>query len=182
MKNLLDKSPPASLAGQCSPTTPIFSYTAPKENGSGNIQIFLHVGGAEWAPADGDAELSKYGKPDAIIALNAGLASYPAWYPVIVWTHATNTPFGVTEYTEQSCETQREMVPMVTQRQAMEPGSFVPLRPGVPMGEDAKRSLMKTREFKIELNPFQGPGQRAVPYRVPSVSNGFTIRVVGKDD
>lgn len=184
MKNLVDKakaSHPKSLVGASSPTTPVFSYTAPQESGSGTIQIFLHGDKAEWAPADGDAELSAYGKPDAIVAPNAGLGSYPSWHPVIVWTHATSTPFGVTEYSEQSCEIQEQVVQAVVQRQAMAPGSVVPPGPGVPTGVEAMRSMMKPREFKIALNPFQGPGQRPVPTKVPNVPNGFTIRIVGKE-
>lgn len=186
VKNLVDKakkSHPKSLAGKASPPTPVFEYTAPEQNGSGTIQIFLHREHKEWSPADADAKLSKYGKPDAMVALNAGLGTYNTWNPLIVWTHATNMPFAVTEYAEQSCETQRNMVRHMLYTEAMKPGSVLPPGPGVPpMGEAAWSSLGKTRGFKIEMNPFQGPGQRPIPTRVPSVLNGFTICVVGKDD
>jgi hypothetical protein len=42
--------------------------------------------------------------------------------------------------------------------------------------------LVKPREYPIEFNPFQRPGQRPIgSTRVPSVSNGFTIRVFKRD-
>ncbi len=47
------------------------------------------------------------GRPDAIIALNAGLGSYKEWVPVIQAAHLASLPFAVTEYAEQSCEQQR---------------------------------------------------------------------------
>jgi hypothetical protein len=79
VKNLVDKAKGPylkSLAAKSSPTTPVFTYTAPEE--IGKIKILLHGDAAQWTPANGDAEVSKYGKPDAIVAPNAGLGSYIA--------------------------------------------------------------------------------------------------------
>ncbi|KAJ7498622.1 hypothetical protein FB451DRAFT_1014746, partial [Mycena latifolia] len=153
-------SHPKSLAAQTSPTSPIYSYTAPEESGSSRIQIFLHGSADHWTPADADPVLSAYGKPDAIVSPNAGLGSYAAFYPVILYCHQLEIPFGVTEYAEQSCETQLLMFPKLLQSEAMTPGS--------------------RWDYPIKLNPFQRPGQRPVPTKVPNVPNGFTIRVVGK--
>lgn len=99
------------------------------------------------------------GRPDAIIALNAGLGSYKEWVPVIQAAHLASLPFAVTEYAEQSCEQQHATFPRML-------GPRVPAR----------------KEYAIELNPFQRPGQRGIPmYRLPNVVNGFTL-VVWKAD
>ncbi len=42
--------------------------------------------------------------PDALVACNAGLASYREWFPVIYDVHAQHIPFATTEYAEQSAE------------------------------------------------------------------------------
>lgn len=174
------KKKPKSLFAKSSPTDPIFRYEAPKESGSSTLCIFLHKA-PSWTPADATAAHSPYkSKPDAILGPNAGLAAYPAWHPVIVWTLATNTPFGVTDYSEQSCETQRmRFIPLLSQ-QAMSPGS-VCSGPGAPNTEQCRNVFVAIRsepEFPIELNPFQRPGQRPIPFRLPNVPNGFTQRVV----
>ncbi|KAJ6583784.1 hypothetical protein B0H10DRAFT_2168122 [Mycena sp. CBHHK59/15] len=157
-------SHPNSLAVKASATFPVYSYTAPEESGSGRIQIFLHGSADLWVPADAAPELSVFGKPDAIVAPNAGLGSYPAWCPAIIYTHATEIPFGVTEYAEQSCETQLLMFPRILEAVAMMPG----------------RAATKQWNYQIKVNPFQRPGQRAIYTKVPNVPSGFTIRVVGR--
>ncbi|KAJ7680689.1 hypothetical protein DFH06DRAFT_1464846 [Mycena polygramma] len=174
------KSHPKSLAAQTSSTHPVYSYTAPEENGAGRIQIYLHGTATHWTPADADATLSPYGRPDALVAPNAGLGSYPAWYPVILYAHHTGIPFGVTEYTEQSCEFQLTLFPKLLHAEAVQPGSVMGQVPGAPGAEAARTAAAKHWEYKVELNPFQRPGQRAVSTKVPNVPNGFTIKVVGK--
>ncbi|KAJ6489483.1 hypothetical protein C8R47DRAFT_1071350 [Mycena vitilis] len=171
---------PKSLAAQTSSTHPIYSYTAPEESGAGRIEIYLHGTATHWTPADADATLSPYGRPDALVAPNAGLGSYPAWYPVILYAHHTGIPFGVTEYTEQSCEFQLTLFPKLLHAEAVQPGSITGHVPGVPGAEAARTAAAKHWEYRIELNPFQRPGQRAVSTKVPNVPNGFTIKVVGK--
>jgi hypothetical protein len=170
----VDKARASCLAAKSSSTTPVFTYTVPEESGLEKIHVFLHDDAAQWTPAGSYAELSEYGRPDAIIAPHAGLGSYVAWHPVVMWTHATETPFGATEYAEQSCETQQTILKAMVQRQVMMSGSICS-GPGVPMGEDARRSLMKGRSYLIEVNPFQKPGQRPVQTKLPNVPNGFTI-------
>ncbi|KAJ6583785.1 hypothetical protein B0H10DRAFT_2096488 [Mycena sp. CBHHK59/15] len=175
------ESHPKGLAAQASPTSPVYLYNAPEECGSGRIQIFLHGTADHWVPADADPKLSTYGKPDAIVSPNAGLGSYPAWHPVIAYVHATETPFGVTEYAEQSCETQRLMFPRLLESEARLPGSVTGRGPATPGREACRHAAFKQWDYKIELNPFQRPGQRPVPTKLPNVPNGFTIRVVGKE-
>lgn len=146
---------PTSIAAKSSSTQPIFSYKAPQECGSGKIDVFLHGREPSWCHPN----YSPYGDPDALIACNAGLGSYPDWIPVIKTAHELEIPFGVTEYTEQSCEHQRRYFPRM-------------VGPGVKPRKD----------YAIDLNPFQSPGQRAIPqYRLPNVINGFTITVVKKE-
>ncbi|KAJ7087390.1 hypothetical protein C8R43DRAFT_1142331 [Mycena crocata] len=172
-------SHPKSLAAQASPSSPIYSYTAPEESGSGKIQIFLNGSADHWTPADADPSLSAYGKPDAIVSPNAGLGSYAAWYPVILYTHQMDIPFGVTEYAEQSCETQLLMFSRLLESEAMRPGSVMGRVPGAPSAEACRRAASKGWDYPIKLNPFMRPGQRPVPTKLPNVPNGFTMKVVG---
>lgn len=144
------KKVPGALAAK----SPVFSYTAPQECGSGAITIYLNSASETWPAAD-------TARPDALVACNAGLASYHEWFPVIYAVHAQNIPFSTTEYAEQSAEHQRDAMPSMLRTTCASP------RP--------------LDEYKIALNPFQRPGQRGIPmYRVPNAVNGFTL-VVYKD-
>ncbi|KAF8891146.1 hypothetical protein CPB85DRAFT_1441044 [Mucidula mucida] len=100
------KSHRHSLAGKSSLSTPVFAYEAPKECGSGRIEIFLHAGSSVWGPEMLSAANEYGGRPEGVIAFNAGLGSYQAWIPVIQSIHRAAMPFAVTEYTEHSCEVQ----------------------------------------------------------------------------
>jgi hypothetical protein len=173
-------SHPKSLAAQASPTSPVYSYTAPEESGSGRIQIFLHSTADHWTPADADPALSPYGKPDAIVAPNAGLGSYHAWYPVILYAHQMDVPFGTTEYAEQSCESQLDLFRQLLYSEGARPGCVMGPVPGAPDAEACRRAAAKQWKYAVDLNPFQRPGQRAVSTKVPNVPNGFTIKVVGR--
>ncbi|KAG7451973.1 uncharacterized protein BT62DRAFT_959913 [Guyanagaster necrorhizus] len=149
------KSHPQSLVAKSSSSSPVFAYKAPKECGSGSIEIFLHGDSPTSSPDIVDSR-----RPDAIIAFNAGLGSYKEWIPVVQTAHLLSLPFAVTKYAELSCEQQRSMFPRMLL------GFRVPAR----------------REYAIDLNPFQTPGQRGIPmYRLPNVVNGFTL-VVWKSD
>ncbi|KAH8102056.1 hypothetical protein BXZ70DRAFT_890805 [Cristinia sonorae] len=146
---------PKSLVAKSSPTTPIFTYKAPVECGSGSIEVFLQGESPTWSPTD-----SPFGRPDALVACNAGLGSYPDWVPVIIAAHVLEIPFATTEYAEQSAETQRSSFPIMV------------------MGRAAPR-----KEYPIELNPFQSPGQRGLPMiRLPNTINGFTLVVVKNEE
>lgn len=134
--------------------TPVYRYAAPDSLGGGAVTVRLYGEDKTWIPdADGDL-------PDALVACNAGLGSYPEWVPVIRIAHYFKIPFAVTEYAEQSAETQRAMMPKCLEEM-----------PG----------LIPRDEYPIALNPFQRPGQRSIPVvRMPNVSNGFTLTVVKK--
>lgn len=112
--------------------------------------------------------------PDAIVALNAGLLSYKTWASVILFCHVEDVPFGATEYAEQSAEVQRDSFSKIIHHAIP---SLAPRMNTVQVEE-----LVKPRHYPIELNPFQRPGQRPIgATRLPNISNGFTIRIVGRD-
>jgi hypothetical protein len=154
---------PESLIGQSSAHSPIFYYTAPEECGSGTLSVLLHTQSSIWDPHEQlstDTPFLYDGPPDALVACNAGLASYPEWSLVLQASHLFNIPFATTEYAEQSAETQSSNMQKLL-------GMYVQARP----------------EYPIELNPFHCPGQRPIPvYRVPNLSNGFTLVVVKKEE
>lgn len=143
---------PTSLAANTDLNTPVFTYEAPDECGSGTIAIHLDGASKSWPRP------TSTNKPDAVVACNAGLGSYPEWIPVIQAVHELDIPFGVTEYAEQSAETQRSNFPKMLWHSAARPKPL--------------------DEYVIDLNPFQRPGQRALPmYKLPNVVNGFTLVV-----
>lgn len=163
---------PQSLAARTSyPNKPIYTYASPDALGAGSLNVYLHGRSEYWNP-DELAE-SNMPTPDVLIAANAGLTTYPAWAPVILFAHMKNLPFAVTEYAEQSAEVQVSSFPRVTNYAAMDPR----------MSPAQQAALRKKRSYRIDFNPFQRPGQRSMgAIRLPNMSNGFTIRVVGVDD
>ena len=85
---------------------PVFEYTAPQDLGSGNVKVHLYRGSAVWDQSTLATirETQPALAPNALVALNAGLASYREWWDVIFITHRDRIPFAVTEYAEQSLE------------------------------------------------------------------------------
>ncbi|KAF8887265.1 hypothetical protein CPB84DRAFT_1684728 [Gymnopilus junonius] len=150
---------PGSLATKL----PTFTYQAPSECGSGTISIYLHSTSDNWSAAGPESALTAHGgRPDALVACNAGLASYQEWFHVVQAAHIHRIPFATTEYAEQSAEHQRAVIPSMLSGAGAQP--------------------RKMEEYEIRLNPFQKPGQRPIPmYRLPNVVNGFTL-VVYKDE
>lgn len=154
----------------------IFDYAAPDSLGSGTLKIILHADAPEWARVSmaqlHDARRELF--PDALVALNAGLASYASWMEVITMAHLAGVPFAVTEYAEQSLEhAVRQQVSLFTLRVPPAPDLCVQLR--VAMTQPPRR------QHDIALNPFQRPGQRQqASIRLPSLVNGFTMVVVGR--
>lgn len=150
------KKHPTSLAASTTLSTPVFTYEAPDECGSGTIAIHLDGSSKTWR-----RPTSSSSKPDALVACNAGLGSYAEWIPVVQAAHELNIPFGVTEYAEQSAESQRANFPKMLWGSSANPKSI--------------------DEYTIDLNPFQRPGQRGIPmHRLPNIVNGFTLVVVKK--
>ncbi|GJE94315.1 zinc finger MYND domain-containing protein [Phanerochaete sordida] len=138
---------------------PVFEYAAPEALGGGTVAVHLHRASPLWNEEQlfrlkhSQPELA----PDALVALDAGLASYREWWEVIFVAHRDNIPFAVTEYAEQSLEFALE--------------THIP----------AARRGLPPRSYAIALNPFHRPGQRQIPtYRMPNLVNGFTLAVVDK--
>ncbi|KAF9065207.1 hypothetical protein BDP27DRAFT_71116 [Rhodocollybia butyracea] len=155
-QRLLDKAKnyPSSIAIKCfsSPPSPIFTYSTPPECGSSTISIYLCTT-TTWDP-------DTFPTPDALVACNAGLASYRDWFPVISIALFTHLPFASTEYTEQSAEYQRAYILTLLE------------------ASGSKLSDDPADNHPIELNPFHCPGQRAIPmFRLPNMFNGFTVVV-----
>ncbi|KDR82444.1 hypothetical protein GALMADRAFT_824344 [Galerina marginata CBS 339.88] len=149
------KNSPGCLATK----SPVFTYKAPPECGSGAVSVYLHSASANWSTLGSDSALTAHGgRPDALVACNAGLASYREWFHVVQEAHLKRIPFATTEYAEQSAEHQVGYMHM------MLAGSGASQRP--------------QEKYEIQLNPFQRPGQRPIPmYRLPNIVNGFTVVV-----
>ncbi|KAF9058329.1 hypothetical protein BDP27DRAFT_1303897 [Rhodocollybia butyracea] len=137
-QRLLDeaKKHPSSIAIKCfsSPPSPIFTYSAPPECGSSTISIYLSTT-TIWNPYTLQI-------PDALVACNAGLGSYQEWTYVMRGAIVMHIPFASTEYTEQSAEYQRSIIPDILE------GT------GVKVPKDL------TADHPIKLNPFHRPGQK----------------------
>ncbi|KAF8845258.1 hypothetical protein BDN67DRAFT_443877 [Paxillus ammoniavirescens] len=160
-----------SIVAKAKRNEPVYSYTTPESMGGSTLAIYLHGEHENWDPRFASITDDL---PDAIVAPNAGLLSYKAWAYVILYCHLENRPFGVTEYAEQSAELQRDSFPKMINN-AMP--SF-----GERLGTAELENMVKPRQYAIELNPFQRPGQRGLgSTRLPSIPNGFTIRVIGRD-
>ncbi|KAH7924881.1 hypothetical protein BV22DRAFT_1012344 [Leucogyrophana mollusca] len=158
-----------SLVMKATRNEPVYTYTGPSSCGKGTLAIYLHGEHENWDPRL-PALTNSF--PDAIVAPNAGLLSYPAWQFVILYSHVENTPFAVTEYAEQSAEVQRDGFPQIVA------AAMPHLSKG--MRQEDMANMVRSREYPIELNPFQRPGQRNLgSTRLPNVPNGFTMRVVG---
>lgn len=139
--------------------------------GQSKLAIYLDGDHENWDPRFASITNNL---PDAIVGLNAGLLSYKAWMSVILFCHVEEIPFGVTEYAEQSAEVQRDSFPKIIHH-------AIPSL-GPRMGTAQLEDLVRPRQYSIEFNPFQRPGQRPIgSTRLPNVSNGFTIRIVGSD-
>ncbi|KAI6031906.1 hypothetical protein BKA83DRAFT_673714 [Pisolithus microcarpus] len=143
----------------------------PSSMGGSTLAIFLHGEHENWDPR---LPSMTNNLPDAIVAANAGLLSYKGWQGVILYCHVEGTPFAVTEYAEQSAEVQVEALPKIL----MNSMPYLQSR----MNTSALLDLMSPRTYPIEFNPFQRPGQRYIgSVRLPNVSNGFTIKIVGNE-
>ena len=139
--------------------------------GQGTLAIYLNGDYENWEPRYISVANDL---PDAVVALNAGLLSYATWTSVILFCIIEEMPFGVTEYAEQSAEVQRDSFQKILHHAMPSLGSR--------MNAAQVVNLMQPREYPIEFNPFQRPGQRPIgATRLPNVSNGFTIKVVGRD-
>ncbi|KAK4701511.1 hypothetical protein P7C70_g4716, partial [Phenoliferia sp. Uapishka_3] len=129
-----------------------FHYQAPASIGGSTFSAKLFSHTDEWPSALSKAH--DIGIPDAAVALNAGIASYPTWHPPLVNFAILGIPFGVTEYAEQSLdravEVVREIRAVNRQKQlSQNTGADFTTFDNAVIGP-------------IELNPFMRPGQRGI--------------------
>lgn len=115
-------------------------------------------------------------KPDALLALNAGLVSYRQWWPLFQVANLVGIPFAVTEYTEQSLE-------HVVNGQVSTLLDVLGF--GVMVIADLHRVCFLSHckvgnvHTILPLNPFRQPRQRPMPaFRMPNLVNGFTMVVI----
>lgn len=168
---IIQKANKKSIAAKAKRNEPVYTYSSPASMGRSTLSLYLYGEHENWDPRFVSIANDI---PDAIVALNAGLLSYKAWASVILFCHMEEMPFGVTEYAEQSAEVQRDSFSKIIHH-------AIPSL-GPRMSTAQLEDLVKPRHYPIEFNPFQRPGQRPIgSTRLPNVSNGFTIRVVGPD-
>ncbi|KAF8140079.1 hypothetical protein EV363DRAFT_1392999 [Boletus edulis] len=168
---IVQKAKKKSIAAKAKRNEPVYTYRSPVSMGQGTLAIYLDGEHENWDPRFVSI-LNNL--PDAIVALNAGLLSYKTWASVILFCIVEEMPFGVTEYAEQSAEVQTDSFSKIIHH-------AIPSL-GPRLNTTQLVDLVKPRQYPIEFNPFQRPGQRPMgATRLPSVSNGFTIRVIGRD-
>ncbi|KAI6045000.1 hypothetical protein EDC04DRAFT_2560098 [Pisolithus marmoratus] len=169
--NIVQQAKKGSIAMKSKRNLPVYTYTSPSSMGGSTLAIYLHGEHENWDPR---IPSMTGNLPDAIVAANAGLLSYKGWQGVVLYCHVEGTPFAVTEYAEQSAEVQVDSLP----KMIMHSMPYLQSR----MSTAALLSLMSPRTYPIEFNPFQRPGQRYIAsVRLPNVSNGFTIKIVGNE-
>ncbi|KAH0838464.1 hypothetical protein J3R83DRAFT_6776 [Lanmaoa asiatica] len=168
---IVQKANKKCIAAKAKRNEPVYVYKSSASMGRSTLAIYLDGDHENWDPRF--ASITE-NLPDAIVALNAGLLSYKAWASVILFCHVEGMPFGVTEYAEQSAEVQRDSFSKMIH-------NAIPSL-GPRMSTAQLEDLVRPRQYPIEFNPFQRPGQRPIgSTRLPNVPNGFTIRVIGGD-
>ena len=168
---VVQKASKKSIAAKAKRNVPVYTYKAPLSMGQSTLAIYLDGEHENWDPRFPSITDNL---PDAIVALNAGLLSYKAWATVILFCLVEEMPFGVTEYAEQSAEVQRDSFSKIIHH------ALPSLAPRMSTAQ--LEDLVRPRQYPIEFNPFQRPGQRPVSAtRLPNISNGFAIRIVGRD-
>ncbi|KAJ6535115.1 hypothetical protein B0H19DRAFT_1185015 [Mycena capillaripes] len=144
----------------------VFKYSAPKISGGGSIRISFWRRGSFWEYSD----LAREGlqRPDAMVACNAGLSSYPqTWMPVVLAARAFAIPFAVTDYNEISLHND---VSLLIQR-LPEFSGLLRLTP-----EERRRvNASPACRYDVHLNPFMEPGPRPTSLGGISAVNGYEM-------
>lgn len=147
----------------------VFKYTAPKVSGGGSICISLGRACA-WAEAD----LARHGlqRPDALVACNAGLTTYPEWKPAVLAAHAFAIPFALTDYNEATLRTDitylLERLPLCNTQDM-----------GLTREERRRVDAAASRRYEVRLNPFMKPGPRPPSLGGISAVSGYEMVVMG---
>jgi hypothetical protein len=143
------KRKPSCLASQP------FAYTYTSQvSGGGSIRIALSKAGGYWPGDDAAFARLRLNKPDAMIALNAGLSAYHEWKPAILTSRALSIPFAVTDYQEVSLATTVTSIMEVLPSWRVTLWSTVTLKPI----EDKRIFEARHASYPIALNPFMSPG------------------------
>ncbi|KAJ7666809.1 hypothetical protein DFH06DRAFT_1085985 [Mycena polygramma] len=156
--NLLKKVPQNPLCLAAQPT--VFQYTAPKISGGGSISISLWRRGDFW-------DYDQVRRPDAMVACNAGLSSYPqTWMPVVLAARAFAIPFAVTDYNEISLKND---VSLLIHR--------LPelLSPRLTAEEQRRVTASPSYPYEVRLNPFMMLGPKHSPMGGINAVNGFEM-------
>lgn len=150
----------------------VYMYKAPEASGSGTIRIELSRSGPYY---DGtNLRVLRNEKPDAMIALNAGLSAYQEWRSLVLASRALAIPFAVTDYNEISCYGDiRYLLRLFSITHKL----WWPTV-NLTTAEQQRLTEMSDVSYPIELNPFMHPGPRAkAVYVGPNSSNGYTLVV-----
>jgi hypothetical protein len=164
--NILKKAKEDPLCLAAQPV--VFKYTAPKVSGGGSIRISLWPRGSFWD----ESALARDGlkRPDAMVACNAGLSTYPqSWMPVVLAAHAFAIPFAVTDYNEISLHNDISL--LFTQ---------MPFYSGLlalTSEEQRRVHASPSCHYEIGLNPFMQPGPGPPSLGGISIVNGYEMVV-----
>ena len=102
-------------------------------------------------------------EPDAVIGLNAGLGSYPAWAPTMHKILRMGTPFCFSDQTK--------LIHRFTENYWLPIGVIQTINRAFPNYEQ-----LEMPDVTIALNPFHGIVGRDVAYMLaPNISNGYLI-------
>ncbi|KZT32647.1 hypothetical protein SISSUDRAFT_1133057 [Sistotremastrum suecicum HHB10207 ss-3] len=141
----------------------LYECTAPKTLGGGTIKITMHTKSPYYDPAQFKE------RPDAIIALNAGVTTYPEWFPVIIHSIKEDVPFAVTDYVDASLDECDRGIPGIISQELMRSGS----RGSMPL----MTGMMQGKRKKV-MNEFMCPAAKAPAANyLPSGSNAWVYIV-----
>ena len=157
----------------CLASKPItYTYTAQKAAGSGCIHITLSKAGPYWPGNAADIAHLRSNKPDALIAMNAGLSTYPEWQPAVLASCAFAIPFAITDYMEISLMTNIQSILQILPLTRKSEWFDIILN----TAEDDRIYQAPTGSYQITLNPFMCPGPRPSPIGGgPSAVNGHVM-------
>ncbi|KAJ7608385.1 hypothetical protein FB45DRAFT_1129634, partial [Roridomyces roridus] len=128
----------------------VFKYTSPASCGGSTIRVLLDAKDAHYFPSRNLSE-----NPDAIVALNAGLGTYPSWNDVIYLAAELSIPFVVTDYSEAGVLVLTKMVKIVDV-------------------EKTCSALREAKERPAQFNEFMNPAHRFVPgFLSPKACSAF---------
>lgn len=143
-----------------------FEHTAPESLGAGTVRILLEGRTALYDPLNNPLFMND--PPDAIIALNAGLAAYPQWYSVYLGALMKQIPFAITEYCEQSLSTTHSLIRIAARQY-----------PGMDQSS-AWYKDMEAMQPEWKMNPFMCPGMmldKIPTASLPYAQNAFVYVV-----